>query len=234
MALSMTYTNSGPPSQSGYAKLWGIDPKYVVKLSVSGEGGEADEFETTMDETLSLNLGAQWAAPFENVLQEVSGALASRMGVGGKATAGAGVAMKALGLAGKNRLTSAQIWQSSDPMQITVPFTFIATTDPAREVRDRVRSLLKMVAPSEVAGILHAPGPTLLSEATGGRTITLKIGTYFTLTPCIVDDVQVQFDNVIGEAGIPLKAKVNIQVKSWYSCFTTTDIDSLFNGGVRN
>lgn len=221
---------SGPPS-GGQAKLWGLDDRYVVTLTVGGEGGYSDTFQTPLDETFALSMGSQWAAPFENVLQEAINAGATAVGIGGKTQGFASLAATAFGIRAKNKYTSAQIWQSSDPMEITVPFTFIANTDPATEVRDKVKKLLMTCAPSEAGGLLAAPGPTLAGAITGGRDIKLQIGKFITLTPCVIKDVQVQFDSVIGELGIPLRAKVNVQICSWYSCFTVQDIEGMFSSG---
>lgn len=226
MAAGKISDASGPPSE--YTKVWGVDPKYVVTLTVSGEGGANDTFQTSVEETLSLNLGSQWAAPFENVMQEAAGAAAAKSSVVGKALAAGSLAAKGMGIAGRHKLTSILIWQSSDPFQITVPFTFIAVTSAKRDVLDKVKSLLKMVAPSEAGGLLIAPGPTALGSVIGGVKISLRIGEYIYLERCIVDDVQVQFDNMIGEEGIPLKAKVTVQIKSMYNAFTKQDIDELF------
>lgn len=216
-----------------FSKVWGVDPKYVVTLTVSGEGGANDTFQTSVEETLAINLGSQWAAPFENVIQEVAAGMAAGMAakssVIGKALSVGSLAAKGMGLSGKHKLTSVLVWQSSDPFQITVPFTFIAVNSAKKDVLDKVKSLLKMVAPGEeVGGILIAPGPTILGAAFGGMKISLRIGEYMFLERCIIDDVQVQFDNMIGEEGIPLKAKVTVQIKSWYNAFTKQDIDALF------
>ena len=215
-----------------FSKVWGVDPKYVVTLTVSGEGGANDTFQTSVEETLAINLGSQWAAPFENVMQEAAEAAAAKAAakssIVGKALAAGSLAAKGMGITGKHKLTSVLVWQSSDPFQITVPFTFIAVNSAKKDVLDKVKSLLKMVAPGEAGGILIAPGPTILGSVFGGVKISLRIGEYIFLERCIVDDVQVQFDNMIGVEGIPLKAKVTVQIKSWYNAFTKQDIDELF------
>ena len=231
MPGTSTTPASGPPTSmqgASYADMHGIDRKYIAVLTVSGEGGMSYTFETSVEETLSLSIGAQWAAPFENVLSEAAQTAGSKNASVGKAMGWGSLAMKGMGLSGKAKITSVQVWQSSDPFAVTIPFTFIAVNSAKTDVLDKVKALLKMVAPSETAGtLLVAPGPTLLGAAIGGVNINLKIGEYLELEPCIIDDVQVQFDNVIGEEGIPLRAKVTVSIKSWYNAFTKEDIDKM-------
>ncbi len=225
----MVISNQGSASPpSSFSNTWNADPKYVVKLEVVESGGASSTFESSIEETLSVNLGSQWSAPFENILGDLAKAGAGAAGIPGKVTGGVDLAGKALGLQVKRRETSAQIWQSSDPMQLTIPFTFIAVNNARKDVRDKAVALLKMVAPSQEGMLLKAPGPTIVGSVVGGRDITLYIGEFVKLAKCIITDVQVQFDNVIGAEGIPLRAKVNVGIKSWYSCFTIQDIESMF------
>lgn len=223
---------SGPPSSIGdYKSTWGVSEQYIVTLSTGGEGGLGDSISTSIDETFSINLGSQWAAPFENLAQEALDAAKGKGGTLGKTAVGAQVISTIFGIPAKSRYTSAQVWQGSDPMHLTIPFTFVAVKDAKKDVKDKVLKLLKMVAPSSAGGLLFAPGPTLASAVLGGRDITVKIGTFLELKNCIVTDVQCQFDSIMGHDGIPLKAKVNVDVKSFFSCFTTQDLDQLFKNG---
>lgn len=223
---------SGPPSGAeDYKSTWGVSEEYIVTLEVSGEGGLSTKISTSVDETFSLNLGSQWAAPFENLIQEAVDAAGTKPGNVGKAANVIKHGSQIFGIPAKNKYTSAQVWQGSDPMCITIPFTFIAVKSAKTDVKEKVLKLLKMVAPSEAMGLLFAPGPTMAGQVLGGRKITLHIGKFLKLENCIVTDVQCQFDNVIGAEGIPLKAKVNVDIKSFYSCFTVQDLDSLFKAG---
>jgi hypothetical protein len=220
---------SGPPSN--YSGSKSLDPRYIVTLTVSGDGGEAFKVSTSLDETLAIGLSSQWSAPFENVMQEAAAGAAEKSGMGGRVTGGASAGMQALGLKAKYRDTSFQTWQSSDPVRFTIPFTLVAVKSAKADIKDKVVNLLKLVAPTQFGPILKAPGPVMLELVSSGRNITLEIGNFLKLEKCVVNDVQVQFDNVIGEEGIPLRAKVNVDISSWYTCFTTQDIDALFLNG---
>lgn len=222
-------TNAGTASRpSNFANTWNADQRYIVRLIAMDDGGGSNTFESSVEETLAINMGSQWTAPFENILGDLAKAGATAAGVPGKLTGGYDLTSKAFGVQVKRRETSAQVWQSSDPMQLTIPFTFVAVTSARRDVRDKVVSMLKLAAPSQEGLLLKAPGPTIIGSAVSGRSITLHIGTYVVLEKCIITDVQVQFDNVIGVEGIPLRAKVNVGIKSWYSCFTVQDIEAMF------
>lgn len=248
----------GPPigqTREEFSKEWGVPQQYLVSLRVTGDNSlfaaatdfvsssgnantqaKAFEISTSIDETFSLSMGSQWDAPFADVLQDSKGGQTSR---GALVKAG----LEAMGVATRARGMSAQVWRSSDPMGFTIPFTFIAKDDPVKDVKEKVRNLLKLCAPSETGkgflALLTAPGPTMggnMAQSVGlsGRKITLQIGTFLTLYNCIITRVDVQFDSLMGEAGIPLKAKVNVDIQSYFTCFTTRDIDSLFDNVERD
>lgn len=241
--------NSGPVSNRGTAQMpsaaefkdtWGVQQEYLAVLRVNGlpetESTPGGRFEvsTSLDENFSLSLGSNWSAPYANVLSEGMDKMQSGGGNGALAMAGARKLGQAAGLAARSRYTSAQVWESTDPLGLTIPFTFIATTNAGKDVRDKVKTLLKMAAPTQVKGILQAPGPSILGQAgsmvnLGGVQIDLFIGNFLALYNCIIGRVDAQFDNMMGIEGIPMKAKVNVDIRSFYTCFTTQDIDAMFD-----
>lgn len=227
------------PASNQYSEAWGVDQGYIVTLTVSGDdtmgNGGFFSVATSLDESFGISLASSWDAPYANVMQEGLDAVQSK---GGKAGAAVGIGRQiagAAGLNGRNPATTAQVWQSSDPIGFSIPFTFIAQSDAKKEVQDKIMKLLKLVAPSEALGgmALQAPGPTIAGQiAKGaklpGRNIQLKIGNFLLLDNCIVTNVDAQFDSIIGKQGIPHKAKVTVDIKSFYTCFTVQDIDKLF------
>lgn len=223
-----------PPSESSFAKKWQIDRGYVVTLTVTGDEtlGGTFSVSTNLDESFSISLGSTWNAPYENAMQDAANSVGGKAGAALKIGQAVG---QAAGFQGRSPALSAQVWQTSDPVGFNIPFTFVATTDPATEVRDKVLNLLKLVAPSEALDglALKAPGPTLIGQIkkngeTKGRKIQLKIGEFLLLDNCVVTNVDAQFDSIIGASGIPHKAKVTVDVKSFYTCFTVQDLDKLF------
>lgn len=214
------------PSVNEYVKKFGIDPKYLVTLAVKGDSSLSPNrgmfyVTTSLDQTFSISMGSHWDAPFANAMSEL-------VGKAGKGAEAGMLAAKSFGIEMKNRNQTAQMWQNSDPIGFSLPFTFIAVKDPKVEVADKVRNLLKLAAPSSEGFLLKAPGPTLAGQVLGGRQITLHLGQFLTLENCIVKRVDAQFDSIIGEDGIPLKAKVTVDVESYYTCFTVQDLDALF------
>ncbi len=226
-------TITAAESPPGYTPTYNMDDRYRVVLTVSGDGGLSTNFETSIDETLAVSLSSQWAAPFENLLGDAVSGMLSRGGtlagrVGGMISAGSILTGHQL----RFKPATARVWQTSSPMELTIPFTFVAINDPVRDVKQKAVDLLKLCAPSQDnTMMISAPGPVLMDQLSSegtGRIISLEIGRFITLSPCIVENVQVQFENVIGEMGIPLRAKVNVDIKSWYTLFTVQDIDKMF------
>jgi hypothetical protein len=232
------------PSVKAFQSDWGVSPEYIVTLKVEGDdtltGTDNGTFyvSTSIDETFSLSMRSSWEAQMANAmnagLDKLQGAAGSK---GGAAIGAARLGAKAMGIETKNRASSAQVWQSSDPMGFNIPFTFVAKTDAKKDVADKVRNLLKLTAPSLAVGgfALQAPGPTIVGELANwsnssmkGRRITLFIGTFLVLENCIVKAVDAQFDSLMGEDGIPHKAKVTVDIESYFTCFTVQDIDALF------
>ena len=223
------------PSTGEYASTWGVHDNYIVTLQVTdSNGASVFSVSTSVDESFSISMGATWDDPFANMLSDAMG--------GSKAGALAQQGLAAAGIAVRSRAQSAQQWQKSDPIEFQIPFTFIATKDPKVDVQDKVHGLLKLVAPSiggqswsspmvkDILGnvTLNAPGPTMTGQMFGGIKIGLKFGNFIALDNCIVRRVDAQFDNIIGKSGIPHKAKVTVDVASYFTCFTVQDLNALF------
>ena len=236
MADLISNRNSAQAPNSSPHPTDALPKQYLVTLTVTGDNtvGEGGYFSvsTSLDESFGLSMGSEWQAPFANVLQEGLDAAQSKGDVTGAVVGIARQAGAAAGFAGRNVATTAQVWQSSDPIAFSIPFTFVAHRDAKKEVQDKVVNLLKLTAPSEFGPILKAPGPTILgqlaSKQIDGRRIVLSIGKFIQLDNCIIERVDVQFDSIMGEQGIPHKAKVTVDIKSFFTCFTVQDIDKLF------
>lgn len=230
-----TATPPAPPQDAlaggEYTKIWGVHPNYVARLIVrdSDPKGLNFVFEGSLDETFGFSLAANWSSPFAELFNSA---------LGGQSGAGAVVkqAIAAAGITVNNKLSTAQVWDSSSPISFSIPFTFIANENPAKEVKERVLQLLKCVAPGEggeigsMSTILKSPGPTIIGTGTdlGGRLITLELGKFLVLKNCIIKGVNVQFDTIMGLEGIPHRAKVQVDIESYYGVFTSRDLDELF------
>lgn len=116
-------------------------------------------------------------------------------------------------------------------MKLDIPFVLQAYTDTKKEVVEVMRDLMKLVAPSEYKGqFLRAPGPYMKSldeNGIAGDLIRVNIGSFFTMSPCIIDSVTETFDTQFDESGRPIGVTINVSVLSF---FTTTqeDLDAFF------
>lgn len=218
--------------QDTYKKDFGISSEYLVTLTITGDptiGNGNFVAVTTLEENFSYSIASNWETPFARSSAELAAA-ASGAGKPGKIIAfSAEAARSAAGLNIGNKMMTAQIWQSSDPIKFSFPFTFVAVSDAKKQVRDKVAALTKCVVPYMVnSGVMRAPGPTLVNNGTSGRDITLQVGKFITLENCIIRSTDVQFDSMMGADGIPMKAKVTIDIESFFACFTTQDVDKMF------
>ena len=116
-------------------------------------------------------------------------------------------------------------------LKLDLPFVLQAYENPKKEIVETMRELMKLVAPSEYAGkFLKAPGPymsTPTSDGVRGDQITVNIGNFFTMSPCIIDNVSETFDTQFDANGDPISVTINVSVVSY---FTTTkeDLDRFF------
>jgi hypothetical protein len=214
-------------SSQVYGKNLNVDDKYIITLAVSASDlGDAFAVSTAMEETLSLSMASDWITPFAKSNMENLSAIMGE----GKADLVNKLA-QAVGLNARSKAQTVQVWDNSSALSFTIPFTLTAYTDAEKEVRDVVKNLLKLQAPSVKGLMLQAPGPTILSESAdsfSGRDVTLQIGTFLTLRHCIIKSVDAQFDAKLNANGTPISAKATVTVESFFTCFTTSDIDDLF------
>lgn len=224
-----------------YADMWGVHPYYVTTIEVKNDktlrlpaGKSTFAISGTLDETFSVRMGSSWDAPYNKSMRDVIGQSSS--GMASRGAAALDMLKNIAGIETRSRAASAQIWVSSDSISFSLPFTFVAMKDARVEVAERVSNLLKLVAPSETMGglMLSAPGPTLGGQLAGsvgetsGRKISLFIGNFMMLDNCIITSVDVQFDSRLDKNGVPISAKITVDIQSYYSCFTVQDIDRLF------
>lgn len=239
--ISSRGTAQPPNSLDKYKSDWQVDEGYIVTLRVQNDKtvGGIFSVSTSLDESFGLSLRSEWSAPYANAMSDAldrGAARSDERNGNNRTSAKLDIARRgadAMGWKDQNKSTTAQVWQSSTPISFNIPFTFIAQTDAKIEVQDKVMNLLKLTAPSEKLGMIQAPGPTIAGQAkqlvgASDRRITLQIGKFLFLDNCIVNGVDVQFDSIIGVKGIPHKAKVTVDIASYYTCFTVQDIDNLF------
>lgn len=206
-----------------------VPPIYRAELIVQRDGGEYLRIDTPLPENYMLSLATSWDNPFN---QPLSNFATGRGGVFGKAAdiASTGITA-ATGFTTLNKWLSGGVWTGGSMMKLDIPFVIQAFKDPKEEVVKKMRDLMKLVAPSEYMGqFLRAPGPYMRSPNAGGvagNMITVNIGEFFTMSPCIIDNVTETFDTQFDHSGCPIGVTINVSVISF---FTTTqeDLDRFF------
>lgn len=207
-----------------------VPPIYRAELIVQRDGAEYLRIDTPLPENYMLSLATSWDNPFNQPLSNFASKLAG--GLPGKAVdiASTGVTA-ATGFTTLNKWLSGGVWTGGSMMKLDIPFVIQAYENPREEVVKKMRDLMKLVAPSEYAGqFLRAPGPYMRAPNSGGVAgdmITVNIGTFFTMSPCIIDNVTETFDTQFDHNGDPIGVTINVSVISF---FTTTqeDLDRFF------
>jgi hypothetical protein len=212
---------------------FGLNPEYLAVLTIADIDNSSATFTTPLSENVSLRIGSDWSDPLSKATENAgewadkkAASISKKAAVVLQAAKGAATAA---GLTAKNKFLSAQVWQSSTPISISIPFLFVANKSAKTDVVDKVRVLMKSAAPSQQGPLIVAPGPSILGNVFGGRHIELRLGNYLLLSNCIIKNVDVQFDTMMGREGLPMKAHVNVEVESFFSCFTKQDIDAMFD-----
>ena len=203
---------------------------YRAELIVQRDGGDVFSIDTPLPENFMISLAASWDNPFN---QPVSNFVTSAAGgnAGKKLDVLTKGATSATGFTSLNKWLSGGVWTGGSMMKLDIPFVIQAYDDAREEVVRRMAELLKLVAPSEYMGqFLRAPGPRMGDPTNGGVSgdiITVNIGKFFTMSPCIVDNVSETFDTQVDHSGNPISVTINVSVISF---FTTTqeDIDRFF------
>ena len=220
-------------SENSAGRVGAVKPNvtdiYRAELTVHRDGKEYLRIDTPLPENYMLSLATSWDNPFNQPLSNIAGSMG---GISGKAVdlSSTGVTA-ATGFTTLNKWLSGAVWTGGSMMKLDIPFVIQAYKDPREEVVEKMRDLMKLVAPSEYGDqFLRAPGPYMrLPNAGGvaGDLITVNIGKFFTMSPCIIDNVTETFDTQFDASGNPIGVTINVSVMSF---FTTTqeDLDRFF------
>lgn len=198
---------------------------YKAELIVQRDGADYLRIDTPLPENYMLSLATSWDNPFNQPLSNFASGAAG--GTQGKAidVASTGVTA-ATGFTTLNKWLSGAVWTGGSMMKLDIPFVIQAYENPKEEVVRKMLDLMKLVAPSEYAGqFLRAPGPYMRAPNSGGLAgdmITVNIGKFFTMSPCIIDNVTETFDTQFDHNGDPIGVTINVSVISY---FTTTQED---------
>lgn len=216
---------SNPIGRVGKVKP-NISDIYRATLVVKRDGKNVVNMTTHLPENYQFGLSTNFDNPFNQPISDMigrsSGAKTSKLATGTTALTGMTTLTKWL---------SGSVWTGGSLFQLDIPFVLQAYEDPLKEVLMPMKKLMQIVAPSEFGGLLRAPGPHLLNNgeegALGGDLITVKIGKFFELTPCVITNVHESFDTQFDHDGNPIGAVINISVISYFTA-TKEDLDKWF------
>jgi hypothetical protein len=222
-----------PPGSSPGGSV--VHDYYQVELRVRGDSKILElnqgvfPIKAALPERFNINFSSSWAPAFsKNYVAEA----ANKFG-GPMAEAAVSGAAAVAGVSTKFKHQSAQVWESTSALRFSIDLVFYAKENSEREIRARHKALLQLAAPSTVAGsILVQPGPIIgdkmISDKEGSRRISLMIGRYLLLDDVIITGVSSDVVTLFDEKGIPLSMVINIEVESFYACFTVEDIEAMF------
>lgn len=218
---------SNPIGRVGQVKPY-IDEMYQAHLIVKRDGVPVVNLSTPLPENYQFSLSTNFDNPFNQPISDLLGR-ASGVPISGLATGATGLT----GLTTLNKYLSGAVWTGGSLFQLKIPFVLQAYNDPRTEVLLPMKQLMQAVAPKEGEGMmLMAPGPHLLNGqdgSLGGDDITVKIGKFFKLHPCVITDVNESFDTQFDHSGNPIGVVVEVSIMSYFTA-TKEDLDKWFEG----
>lgn len=228
-----------------------LDPNYLAELLVLRDGAEYIRLSTPLPENFSLEMSSSYDRPLAQPASQIAGQAMQGAGVpGGQIVSNPmveQVSTMTTGMTTQVKYLSAAVWSSGSVLGISMPFIMYAQSDAVKEVAEIELKLLQLAAPAEVGGFLQAPGPrianaqaaldSVIAGATlgnsgsfrpgeigdiGGDNITLYLGKFLEIGPCIIRSVNVTHDTMFDNAGRPITAVINVTFETY---FTTTKED---------
>lgn len=184
---------------------------YKVRIAQAG-GGQVEAY---VPETFQLAVTSQFGQPFGQ----------------GISNSTVGTAAKMLGLGAlTSQAMTAQVWEGTQPIEITLELELVAESDPKAEVLEPIKKLLAMTMPSRGGSgfLLDPPGPKYVDivdwhafEAAKGegkakKQITVQIGTFLLFDNVVIESVNTTFYSMMHESGIPLRAVVAVTFKTFF------------------
>jgi hypothetical protein len=187
------------------------NPNYKVRIAQQG-GGKVEAY---VPETFQLAVTSQFGQPFGQ----------------GISNSTVGTATKMLGLGAlTSQSMTAQIWEGTQPIEITLELELVAESSPKEEVLEPIKKLLAMTMPSRggTGFLLDPPGPKYIDikdwhafesakgEGKANKQITVQIGTFLLFDNVVIESVNTTFYSMMHESGIPLRAVVAMTFKTFF------------------
>lgn len=236
--------STGRPNATpkGGDKYW-VDLMYQTRLFNNNKENPID-FSGKMPEDFALSLAGNWGAGLQSAMQDATSSIL------GQHERTAEYMAQAAGISTRNKIMTARTWEDPAYLSFSIPIGLTAYGDTQEDVIMNLRKLLKLTAPSVAAGglTLKSPGPVpakLIAQATGtdfgaelaqklsGEILTVQVGTFFTMTPVVVQNVSANFDGLMEHGtGNPISVSVQVEVESYFAV-TADDIDLWLHGDFK-
>jgi hypothetical protein len=173
-----------------------------------------------------MQFGSTWDTPYDKSFSEQ---LAAK---GFNKLAGLTEAVTNItGAANRSKFMTAMVWKSGQPLSLSFPFVFAATSNTEKDVLDKFRFLSKLVTPQETeSGLLKSPGPTIADQlrALEGINIQCRVGNFIYLDNVVIESVDSNIDFILDKNGKPMYMTLNVAIKTFYT-LTKTDIDDMLD-----
>jgi hypothetical protein len=185
---------------------------YRVRISQQG-GGKVMAY---VPETFQLSVTSQFNQPFGQGVQNSP----------------VGTAAKILGLGAlTSQSMTAQVWEGTQPIEMSLELEFVAESNPTTEVLEPIKELLRMTMPSRGHSggfLLDPPGPvykdivdwkafeSVKGEGKADRQITVQIGNFLKFDNVVIESVNTTFHSMMHSSGIPLRATCAVTFKTFF------------------
>jgi hypothetical protein len=207
-----------------------IHKMYTAQIVARNKGNVLIDITAPLPENYQFQLNTNFDNPFNQPV--TAAAQIAGNTVGQIVNSGATGATALNGISARSKWLSTAVWTGGNLFQVSVPFVIHAYADTKKDVLEKMRDMLKLVAPGEdIAGFLRAPGPVAggqLGFNNEGDVITIRIGEFFTLTPCVVDSINIDFDTQMDDTNhCPMSATITVNALSFWTT-TKEDVDKMF------
>lgn len=197
---------------------------YLVRIKQAGGPG----VKAYMPEQWSFGVSSQFSQPFG---QGVQGAV--------------GMATKVLGIGAlTSQSMTAQVWEGTQPMELTIELEFLAESNPLDEVLTPIKNLIKMVLPSKGGSggetlLMQPPGPAYASvvdwsdlsakrgEGATDKQITIHMGNFMIFDSVVIESVNTTVHSMMHNSGVPLHATCSVTFKTFFVPLLE-DVDGMF------
>lgn len=233
--------STGRPNASNTAgsksDMYYVDPMYKSRIF---NQDYSIQFEGKIPEDFALNLAGNWGEGLESAFMDAQGAVL------GSAQRAVEIGAQATGLSTRFHAATARTWESSSYLSLSLPISIYAYADSQVEVIEKLQNILQLTAPKSKGGLLQSPGPSpiknildqnggafanQMAENLKGQILTVQIGTFFTMSPVVVQNVSASFDGLMEHGtGNPISVSCILEVESFFAV-TKDDVLKWLHGG---